>query len=180
MHKIAHTVTSDGKSIWLNGNLIFQIEDIEIDTPTQYYRQKKLQYPKFFKMDIASKWGIVCAEILMHQIDLQHINPFKKCIILGNTSASLHTDTLYSKTMQEIPQPAIFVYTLPNIVMGEIAIKWQWKGENTFLVLNKENKKDIDEMINYLFANDIAEVVLGGFFETFPGKEDIELSIYIR
>lgn len=178
MHKIAHTVTSDGKSIWLNGNLIFQKEDNEIDTPTQYYRYNKIQYPKFFKMDIASKWGIVCSEILMNKIDLQHLNPFKKCIILGNTSASLHTDIIYSKTMQNIPQPAIFVYTLPNIVMGEIAIKWQWKGENTFLVMKKESKDEIDKMIIALFANDIAEVVLGGFFETFPGKEDIELSIY--
>lgn len=180
MYKVAHTINSDGKSIWLNGNVIFQREENEIDTPTQYYRNNKLQYLKFFKMDIASKWGIVCAEILMQQIDLQYINPFKKCILLGNTSASLHTDIIYSKTMQDIPQPAIFVYTLPNIVMGEIAIKWQWKGENTFFVLNKESKNDIDEMISVLFANDIAEVVLGGFFETFPGKEDIELSIYTR
>src|SRR5207244_3795789 len=52
--------------------------------------------------------------------------------------SSLDTDRNYQNTISNkdhyLPSPALFVYTLPNIVIGEIAIKHKITGENAFFV----------------------------------------------
>ena len=33
--------------------------------------------------------------------------------------------------------PAVFVYTLPNVVLGELCIRYKIQGENTFFINNR-------------------------------------------
>ena len=59
-------------------------------------------------------------------------------IIFANKSASIKNDTDYLQTIQAdsyYPSPALFVYTLPNIVTGEIAIRNNYRAESSFYVL---------------------------------------------
>ena len=44
------------------------------------------------------------------------------------------------------PSPSLFVYTLPNIVTGEIAIRHKFYGETCFYIL--ENKEQLFELAN--------------------------------
>src|SRR5215203_3079247 len=82
------------------------------------------KYQRFYKMDALSKLGWLAAEILLDE-------QYKACgypadqtgIILSNANSSLDTDAKYHESMLTIPSPALFVYTLPNIVIGEIAIR---------------------------------------------------------
>lgn len=98
------------------------------------YRHFDLQYPKFYKMDTLSKLGWLAAELLLQSGPLRHYAPESVGVVLSNANASLDTDIRYWETVREMPSPAVFVYTLPNIVAGEICIRHQWKGENAFFI----------------------------------------------
>ncbi|HEY9261704.1 beta-ketoacyl synthase N-terminal-like domain-containing protein [Chitinophaga sp.] len=92
------------------------------------------QYPKFHKMDALSKLGWLAAEVLLKDTRVNTLPPEQVGMVLSNRSSSLDTDLRYYATVKEFASPALFVYTLPNIVMGEIAIRHGFKGENTFFV----------------------------------------------
>lgn len=98
------------------------------------YRAAKVNYPKFFKMDVLAKAGFLASELLLRGENLG--DGKRTAIFLANSSASLDTDKRYQQTIGEpyFPSPSVFVYTLPNIVLGEICIRHGIYGENTFFV----------------------------------------------
>ena len=100
------------------------------------YRTSGIDYPKFHKMDNLSKLGFLAAEFLLADTDwLTDTSPGRRGIVLGNATSSLDTDLRYqAQVMQQRPSPALFVYTLPNIVLGEICIRHGIKGESLLLV----------------------------------------------
>ena len=110
----------------------------------ELYRHYAGDYPKFFKMDTLSRLGFIAAEILMKHSELSIL---PSDVILANKSASIKNDTDYLQTITNgnyYPSPALFVYTLPNIVTGEIAIRHQIYGETSFYILeNEEQLQDI-------------------------------------
>ena len=59
---------------------------------------------------------------------------------MANNASSLDTDRVHQKSINNrheyFPSPAIFVYTLPSISLGEIAIKQKIKGGNNFFIFN--------------------------------------------
>ena len=59
-------------------------------------------------------------------------------VLLSNAASSLHTDirhqTIIDEAGDENASPAVFVYTLPNVVLGEICIRHKIQGENTFFI----------------------------------------------
>lgn len=115
------------------------------------YSFLQLDYRKFYKMDDLSKLGFIAAEFLLRSsVDFEKANPEKKGIVVANRSASLNTDINYCRNINEVgdyeASPAIFVYTLPNVMLGEICIRWKIKGENTFFI---QDKFDFDFLMNY-------------------------------
>jgi len=100
-----------------------------------------LAYPKFYKMDVLSQAGYLASELI------KRANPgiFEAyaddeiALVFANASSSAETDRRFAQSYQEggSPSPSLFVYTLPNIVLGEIAILNKWYGENMFAVLPK-------------------------------------------
>ncbi|MDX1461862.1 MAG: 3-oxoacyl-ACP synthase [Marinirhabdus sp.] len=101
------------------------------------YRTLDLKYPKFFKMDTLSKLSFLGADIL-----LEHSAEEKTetALVFSNRSSSLDTDRKHQASITAgadvYPSPAVFVYTLPNIGMGEIAIRHQLHSENAFFVFD--------------------------------------------
>ena len=99
----------------------------------ELYRRYAGDYPKFFKMDTLSRLGFIAAELLLKDEQVE-------AVILANRSASIKNDTDYLATIRDdnyYPSPAFFVYTLPNIVTGEIAIRHHIQGETSFYILDK-------------------------------------------
>ena len=113
----------------------------------ELYRRYAGDYPKFFKMDTLSRLGFIAAEILIKEYRIQNTEYRPDAVILANKSASIKNDTDYLQTITNgnyYPSPALFVYTLPNIVTGEIAIRHQIYGETSFYILeNEEQLQDI-------------------------------------
>ena len=107
----------------------------------ELYRRYAGDYPKFFKMDTLSRLGFIAAEILLNgQTANGETANAIDAVILANRSASIKNDTDYLATIAEgnyYPSPALFVYTLPNIVTGEIAIRHHIQGETSFYILDR-------------------------------------------
>ncbi|MFZ6011542.1 MAG: hypothetical protein ACOYXT_14460 [Bacteroidota bacterium] len=120
------------------GKVIFRADQKLDDFLLSAYDVLKPEYPKFYKMDRLSKLGFLAAEVLLRGRAIANEYPSENIsLVLSNAHASLDTDLRYAQSMQTLPSPALFVYTLPNIVAGEICIRHRLKGENTFFVSEK-------------------------------------------
>jgi len=102
------------------------------------YKHFNTDYPKFYKMDNLSKLGFLATDILIKDsLDKSRYRAHEVGIVFANANASLDADLNYWESVKNIPSPALFVYTLPNIVIGEICIRNNFKGENAFFVQEK-------------------------------------------
>ncbi len=103
------------------------------------YKQLEIDYPKFYKMDRLSKLAFLTAEYLFKDEKiLEKYKPDEVAMVFSNSNSSLDTDIKHNSSITDkekyFPKPAVFVYTLPNILMGEISIRHILRGENTFFI----------------------------------------------
>jgi len=154
--------------LWLNGKDIFkdaQKNDLKGFLKNSYKNQN-INYPKFFKMDNLSKLAILASELILSKIDVQEFDN-NIALVFSNNASSLDTDRKHQKTINDLddyfPSPAIFVYTLPNIGIGEISIKHQLKSENAFFVFEEFNAGFHRNYENSLIQNKKSKAVLGGW-----------------
>lgn len=134
------------------------------------YKHFEISYPKFFKMDALSKLAFLASEIILKEV----VNPNQEndiALVFANSVSSLDTDVKYQESIHDkknyFPSPAVFVYTLPNICLGEISIKHKLQTENVFFVLDHFSA---DFLVNYaqvLLATQKAEKVLVAWTEYF-------------
>ena len=121
----------------------------------ELYRRFAGDYPKFFKMDTLCRLGFIAAELLLQ-------NEKADAVILANRSASIKNDKDYMATIsggQYYPSPALFVYTLPNIVTGEIAIRHHIQGETSFYIL--DNPDELEPIIRSSFSPQTSAILAG-------------------
>ena len=106
----------------------------------QLYKNQEIVYPKFYKMDTLSQTGFILTELLK-RTNPRLIDAYQDdetALLFANRFSSVDSDVRFQRSYQETsPSPALFVYTLPNIVLGELAIYNKWYGENMFAVLPK-------------------------------------------
>jgi len=107
----------------------------------QVYKQLQKPYAKFYKMDRLCKLAYLNAEFLLDKVDLKKYKPDEVALVFSNANSSINTDIKHNASIVDrnnyFPEPATFVYTLPNIVLGEISIRHQIRGENVFFVTEK-------------------------------------------
>ena len=137
---------------------------------TELYRTYVGDYPKFFKMDTLSKLGFVASELLLQAEGDPRFEPREdRAVVFFNRSASLQADTAYQATIQEpenfFPSPAAFVYTLPNIVTGEIAIRNKYYGETSFIVLPENDPEIMAQQLQLAFLDTMTQSILGGWLD---------------
>jgi len=130
------------------------------------YRHFEINYPRFYKMDSLSKLGWLATEVLLKDNSLKsRYEPEAIGIVLSNASSSLDTDIKYYDSVKEIPSPSLFVYTLPNIVIGEICIRHNFKGENAFFIFDEFNAGFIENYVTNLINNNILQSCICGWVE---------------
>ena len=147
----------------LNGQPI-EVQETGEKMLVELYRRYVKDYPKFFKMDTLSRLGFIAAELLLKDQPVE-------AIILANRSASIKNDTDYIATISDgnyYPSPALFVYTLPNIVTGEIAIRHHIQGETSFYILDK--KEELEPII-LSTLNSTLSTLLAGWCECSQANE---------
>ena len=137
---------------------------------TELYRVHVGDYPKFFKMDTLSKLGFVASEMLLKDEGEERFVPREdRAVVLFNRTASLQADTNYQATIQDpenfFPSPAAFVYTLPNIVTGEIAIRNKFYGETSFIVMESCDAQIMARQLMNAFQDPMTQSILGGWLD---------------
>ncbi|MDR1981289.1 MAG: beta-ACP synthase [Tannerellaceae bacterium] len=103
------------------------------------YAHLSLDDRRFYKMDDLCKLGYITAACLLSDVDwTSRYKPEETGIVLSNASSSLYTDIRHQQVIDDLgdkeASPAVFVYTLPNVVMGELCIRYNIRGENTFFI----------------------------------------------
>lgn len=137
---------------------------------TELYRAHVGDYPKFFKMDTLCKLGFVASEMLLKDEGEERFVPREdRAVVLFNKTASLQADTNYQATIQDpenfFPSPAAFVYTLPNIVTGEIAIRNKYYGETSFIVIESCDAQIMARQLMNAFQDPMTQSILGGWLD---------------
>jgi len=141
------------------------------------YQFLKIDYPKFYKMDNLSKLGFLASEILLQNVDVNHFKPAEVAIILTNANASLDGDIKYFESAKDFASPALFVYTLPNIVAGEICIRNNFKGENYFYISEEFNAAFLEQIVSDLFKQSIAKLCICGWVDVL--REDYKAVLFL-
>jgi len=127
---------------------------------TGLYRRYLNDYPRFFKMDELSKLGFVAAELLLARCG-EDTNAHRgvdgsdgldrRAVILFGRSGSVTTDRKYLATIacedDYYPSPSLFVYTLPNMVAGEIVLRHGYHGETAFYLLPQRDDRLMHQVI---------------------------------
>lgn len=148
-------ITQD--EVWINGTPLLKRDD-DSDWLSHIYHTIGMQYPKFFKMDNLCKAGTLAAELVLKEEQFDRENGKEDwAILLMNSASSLDDDRKYQQTIAQsdnyYPSPAIFVYTLANIVTGEIAIRHKINGESSFYIFEKSSTETMNELVAQTFLD---------------------------
>lgn len=142
------------------------------------YHSMSMSYPKFFKMDNLAKCGFLGAELTLQSIDIDRTTLKEDvAVVCCNRSSSLDDDVAYQKTIQDsenyYPSPAVFVYTLANIVTGEISIRNKFMGESAFYVMESFNTQKFCSFAKGAFSDEKTRACLCGWVEYYNGNCDV-------
>lgn len=174
--------TIQNNKIDLNGETIFESEPTTgfADFAKAAYRNFGWSYPKFFKMDSLSKLAFIAAELLLKD-ETSSETENDIALVFSNKSSSMDTDVTFQESIATkknyYPSPAVFVYTLPNICIGEISIRHNLKSENSFFIFEKFNPGFLSNYTDVLLSTKRAEKVLCAWVDFY--KETYRANFYL-
>lgn len=134
--------TASGGIVTLGRVRLDASDDLE-----EIYRTRLESYPKFHKMDALSKLLYVASELLLRE------TPDAKpsaAVIFNGTSSILQDRRHISAAMGGdgfFPSPSVFLYTLPNVAVGEIAIRNGIKGETSLYILRDRDPELMESIV---------------------------------
>ncbi|MGO2358682.1 MAG: hypothetical protein ACTH6S_08920 [Mesonia sp.] len=158
---ITSSVKLKNHQIFKNDALIFKTEP-HISTQDflkEAYRFLEINYPKFHKMDVLCKLGMIASCVLKEEY------PNDTALVFQNASSSEVSDAQHQESIHNFPSPATFVYTLPNIVMGEISIKHEFQSENAFFVAEEFQAQFVHNYTQSLLDHKKASAAICGWLE---------------
>ncbi|MBF4471231.1 MULTISPECIES: 3-oxoacyl-ACP synthase [Flavobacterium] len=172
--------TIQKNTVFLNGEAVFTAEeDSFAGFSKKGYQHFEINYPKFFKMDNLSKLAFLGAELLL--ATAENSAESNTALVFANKSSSLDTDVKHQNSISDsenyYPSPAVFVYTLPNICLGEISIKHQLKSENSFFIFADYDPVFMENYCNILLETQKADKVLCGWVEYY--NEEYKAFFYL-
>lgn len=170
-------------------SIIIREGNISVDGKTRFEAAPDLPFPdfirsaykflalddrKFYKMDDLCKLGYMAtAFLLAEQEEKTGCNPLEIGVVLANRSSSLDTDLRHQHLIDTSgdrgASPAIFVYTLPNVVMGELCIRYRIQGENTFFIADAYPDTFIHEYVRIVMEKQKLKACLAGWCELLEG-----------
>lgn len=182
-----HHVRITPEGAWLDGRLLpVKGEPNEKSLLTTIYKQMIGDYPKYYKMDGLCRLGFIASELLLQaeKADETSIKELQRSrgVVLFNRSSSISSDKKYLASIADkdnyFPSPSVFVYTLPNIVTGEIAIRNGYHGETSFYILPEKNEEQMQTLIQTAFLDSQTTSLLTGWID-YEDREHYEADLYI-
>lgn len=162
-------IAINADKVVLNGTIV-ETQSTGNSLLTEIYRKHTSDYPKFFKMDGLSKLGFMASELLLNDEKAERfVSRSDRAVILLGRTGSNEADNKYQSTISDsdnyYPSPSLFVYTLPNIVTGEIAIRNKYHGETAFYALDHFLTKEIANVCVSTFGDETANSILCGWID---------------
>lgn len=139
-------------------------------------------YPKFHKMDLLCQVGFIASELLLEaEGKARFVECDDRAVLLFGKHASICADRQYQATIIDkdtfFPSPSVFVYTLPNIVTGEIALRNKYHGETSYLML--EDKAELNKYLLSVFeTTSWIKSAIGGWIDA-TDSEHFETEMWI-
>lgn len=133
------------------------------------YKKHVGDYPRFYKMDGLCQLGFLAAELLFENENCSMEHDTDRAVVLFNRSSSVEADLKYRASIADMgnffPSPSMFVYTLPNIVTGEIAIRHHYHGETAFYVLHHRDNTLMRQVALTTFLDPTISSVITGWID---------------
>ena len=120
-------------------------------------------------MDRLSQLGFVASDLLLNQDCPRLQQSADRAVVLFNHSSSVWVDREYAKSITlgsgYFPSPSLFVYTLPNIVCGEIAVRNGFHSETSFYILPNKDEYMMHQVVASTFLDDSLQSMLTGWID---------------
>jgi hypothetical protein len=145
----------------------------------EWYRLIAHPYLKFFKMDILCKWAWIGAELLLSQGDsfvYDNLDKTKIGLVFTTAHGCIDVDKKYLQTVETIPSPALFVYTLPNIMLGEICIRHGFKGEQLSMIADRFDSEEMVFAVNDMLDHKSMDACFCGWVDVTNENVDLHLA----
>ncbi len=167
----AHTSISR-KGVYQNGELLVNENADTTALLREAYQTLGISYPKFFKMDNLGKLGILGTDHFFADGSLkERYKDDEVAVILANSSSSMESDVAHKNNYTDgKASPAVFVYTLPNIVIGEICIRHQLFSESNFYIFEKFEAAEMLMQAQVLLSESNSKACILGWVESFEDK----------
>lgn len=164
-----HQVEITPKSVVVDGHTL-ACEATGKALLTDLYKRAVGNYPRFYKMDLLSRLGFLTAELLLKADEDNDKTEISECAaVLFGHHGSVVADRNYLRTIATpedfYPSPERFIYTLPNIVIGEIAIRHQLHAETTFIYLPRYNESELQHLIQVYAERLPSKYLLTGWMD---------------
>ena len=102
-------------------------------------------------------------------IEGKDINPEHTAVILFNRTSSVVSDKKFMTTIcdkdNHYPSPSVFVYTLPNICTGEVAMQYGLHGETSFYILPDRDERLMQDIIDASFCDPDIQCIITGWVD---------------
>jgi len=177
--KTSKTIIIENNRIVKDNDIIFQSEEKELSTfIRQAYKNVGGVNLKFYQSSDLCKLGSVAALYLLEGVSFE---PGEMGIIMANAHSSLLTDTAHQHIIDTsgdmAASPAIFVYTLPNVVTGQICINHKIQGENTFFINKTCNLDELEDYASLVMKYTGLEYCIIGWCEVLRDEYRAELRL---
>ena len=161
------TVVIDTNNILLDGKPLNVSDAKGMTMLTDVFKSLSTGYPKYYKMDPLCRLGFIAAELLL--ADAQDGNRDLHAVVAVGHGGSIADDRRYQETIacadNYFPSPSVFVYTLANIVTGEIAIRHKLYGESSSYLIARYDPETITRLLLTAFDDPEVEQVTGGWID---------------
>ena len=158
------TVGINAGEVIVNDSVVFSDKSADFGTfIREAFKSRGENNMKFYKMDDLCKLGYVAAAWLLDGIEFGE----EECgMVLSGKYGCLDTDMKHQQIIDKegdaASSPAVFVYTLPNVVAGEISIRHHIKGENTWFWSDDRTMSDLNHYASLMAgASDLRYCIIG-------------------
>lgn len=184
MKVVSEIEISAGKVV-VNGAEVFRSGE---ESGPAFFKEAYLSmndsYPKFYKMDEVSKLYFLGVEFLLKNSSWTRDNGAHTTLVAGTTTGCLTTDNAHIASIygngDAKPSPALFVYTLPNIMLGEVCIRHGITGENTCFIIPTNDTSLLDDYARILLSENNNDFCIKGYVNFHPEKYECRLSLLIK
>lgn len=178
-----HTAELSPGTVTLNGMVVFHSKTkTDPEFFKALYSKLDLAYPKFFKMDEVCKLCFLTVEFLLRVSNWKTNEGEHTDIVMGTTDGCLATDQRHLQSISgekdSFPSPATFVYTLPNIMLGEVCIRHGITGENDCFIMPGFDHEFLEKYTNLLLRNDPTHYCITGYTNYKPKNYSCILTLF--